>query len=151
MPESELRKLVVRYYHELWNAWNLAVADEILAPEFRFRGSFGTELIGIAPFKQYVQTVRKACSDFTNIIEQTIEAAPHVVAKLRYEGTHSGNLLGVPATGKRIVYPGIAIFEAQKGRLLNGTVVGDRCSLLECVLGRQFWLTNRFVGGGKGQ
>jgi len=141
-----IKPLILRYYHELWNEWNFSVADEILAPTFTFRGSFGVELKGILAFKEYVAMVRAASSDFTNVIEQFVDAGRHGVARLKYEGTHSGNLLGIPATGKRFTYPGIALFEQDEGRLFRGNVVGDRASLLECILGRNFWTARAFRG-----
>ena len=53
------RKTVERFYHELWNAWDLSVADEILVENVRFRGTLGSTLEGLAAFKGYVETVRR--------------------------------------------------------------------------------------------
>src|SRR5205823_442477 len=41
---------VRRFYEELWNEWNPAVADEILDPEVRFRGTLGASHVGIEGF-----------------------------------------------------------------------------------------------------
>ena len=55
--------MVRRFYDELWNGWDLTVADEIVAPDLRFRGSLGTSLAGIEAFKGYVEQVREAVID----------------------------------------------------------------------------------------
>ena len=56
-------KVIERFYHELWNRWNLDVADEILAEDVRFRGTLGSTLEGREAFKGYVETVRRAFPD----------------------------------------------------------------------------------------
>ena len=34
-----MKHLVLRFYDDIWNRQDFAVAEEILAPDFRFRGS----------------------------------------------------------------------------------------------------------------
>jgi hypothetical protein len=48
MFEQANKNLVERYYNEMWNKWNLALAGELLAKEISFRGSLGTETRGRA-------------------------------------------------------------------------------------------------------
>ncbi|MDF2703041.1 MAG: hypothetical protein K0S10_1987 [Rubrobacteraceae bacterium] len=38
--------MIERFYQELWNRWNLTVADEIVSEDVRFRGSLGSTLEG---------------------------------------------------------------------------------------------------------
>ena len=38
--------MIERFYHELWNRWGLAAADEIVSEEIRFRGALGSTLEG---------------------------------------------------------------------------------------------------------
>ena len=46
-------------------------------------------------------------------------------ARLRYTGTHTGDLAGMPATGRRFHYAGAAFFTALDGRLTSAWVLGD--------------------------
>ena len=117
--------LVRRFYDELWNRWALEVADEILAPDVRFRGTLGTSLVGIDAFKGYVAAVRAAFPDWHNRIDELIEADDAVVARLTFTGTHAGELLGVAATGRRVSYVGAAIFHLAGGRIADAWIVGD--------------------------
>ena len=117
--------LVRRFYEELWNRWDLAVADEILAPDVRFRGTLGTRLVGVEAFRGYVEEVRAAFPDWHNRLEELIDAGETIVARLSFSGTHRGELLGVAATGARVEYAGIAIFRLAGGRIAEAWVVGD--------------------------
>lgn len=131
--------LLTRYYEEMWNAWNFDLASELLTDDFRFRGSFGVEIVGPEAFKGYMRLVQSAFPDFHNRIERSISTQDEMVAQLTYSGTHRGEFLSIPGTGRRIAYPGIAIFTRSGNKFSAGYVVGDRVVLMEAILGPRFW------------
>jgi steroid delta-isomerase-like uncharacterized protein len=124
-PAKHNRAVVRRFYDELWNAWALEVADEILAPDVLFRGSLGTAVVGIDAFKAYVEGVRAAFPDWHNEVEELIAEAEKVVARLTWSGTHRGELFGISPEGRRVTYVGAAIFQLDAGRIERAWVVGD--------------------------
>jgi predicted ester cyclase len=119
------RQVVERFYGDLWNNWRLDVADEILTPDIRFRGSFGQTLIGCREFKRYVEMVRSAFPDWHSEVEELIECGDSVVARLKWTGTHRGKLGAVEATGARVSYVGAAIFHFADRKIHDAWVVGD--------------------------
>jgi steroid delta-isomerase-like uncharacterized protein len=127
--------MVRRFYDELWNRWELWLADEIVASEVRFRGSLGTTLAGREQFKGYVEQVRAAFPDWHNKVDELIDAGNRVVARITCSGTHQGDLLGVPPTGRRVSYPAVAIFRLAGGVIEEAWVVGDTQELWR-ALGR---------------
>jgi steroid delta-isomerase-like uncharacterized protein len=131
--------LLNRYYEEMGNMWNFDLATELLSDDFRFRGSLGVEVVGPEAFKGYMRFVQSAFPDFHNRIDRSLTTPERVVAQLTYSGTHKGEFLGIPATGRRIAYPGIAIFDRTGDKFSAGYVVGDRVLLLEAILGPRFW------------
>ena len=56
-------------------------------------------------------------------------SADRAAARLEYSGTHSGDLLGVPATQRRFSYAGAAFFTVDAGLLREIWVLGDLDSL----------------------
>jgi hypothetical protein len=54
------KALVRRYYEELWNRWDFALADVLLDETIVFRGSLGISVHGLQAFKEYMGTVRHA-------------------------------------------------------------------------------------------
>jgi len=121
----DYKSLVRRYYADLWNSWSSAALEELISPDIVFRGSVGTSVKGIAEFQQYVNRIRSVFPDFHNHIEELIAEGNKVAARLIYTGTHRGELLGFPATGKQITYSGIAIFEFAESKIVRGYVLGD--------------------------
>jgi len=122
--------LIERYYHEMWNAWNFALANELLDPAIEFRGSLGNEVRGIEAFQGYMRLVQAAFPDFSNTIEELVSQRSKIVARLTYRGTHRGELFGIPATGKRIAYSGAAFFHIARGKIAQGWVLGDTAGLV---------------------
>ena len=121
----DCKALVRRYYSEVWNKWSLPALEELISPDITFRGSIGAAVSGIAEFQQYVNRIRAAFPDFHNHIEELIAEGEKVAARLTYTGTHRGELLGFPATGNKITYSGIAIFEFAESKIVRGYVLGD--------------------------
>jgi steroid delta-isomerase-like uncharacterized protein len=120
-----IERLVRRFYDELWNAWDNAAVEQVLAPEFVFRGSMGTETSGVDGWRSYRDAIRKASPDFHNQIMDLVAASKRAPARLRYTGTHVGTLAGVPATGRRFEYVGAAFFTSVDGKLTSAWVLGD--------------------------
>jgi steroid delta-isomerase-like uncharacterized protein len=125
MSTTENKELVRRYYEEMWNRWDFALADELIGEEIVFRGSLGVGVRGREAFKEYMRTVCAAFPDFHNQIEELVAEADRVVARLTYTGTHRGELFGIAATGRRVTYAGVAIFRIAVGRFVEGWVLGD--------------------------
>ncbi|HJQ30116.1 MAG TPA: ester cyclase [Rubrobacter sp.] len=123
---SEVNQAVIeRFYNEMWNEWNFAVAEEIVAPNVRFRGSLGSTLEGLDDFKVYIETVRAAFPDWHNRIDELVVSGDRVVTRMTWSGTHLGELLGVEPTGERVEYVGAGIFRLAHGKIEDGWVVGD--------------------------
>lgn len=123
--------LVQRYYEEMWNTWNFALADELLSAEISFRGSLGVEVRGRLAFCEYMRRVRNAFPDFHNKIEQLVSEGDRVAARLHYTGTHRGEIFGVQPSGVSISYAGAAFFRFAGNRVGEGWVLGDLVSLTQ--------------------
>jgi steroid delta-isomerase-like uncharacterized protein len=131
MSLEENKFLVRRYYEEMWNRWDLSLADELIGEGLSFRGSLGVAVQGREGFKDYMGAVRRAFPDFQNRIEELVAEGDKVVARLTYTGTHHGALFGIGPTGKRVTYAGVAVFRIEAGRITEGFVLGDVHGLIQ--------------------
>lgn len=126
---STIGGLVERFYGELWNRWNDAAVEDTLSPEFTFRGSLGLQTSGLDGWRQYRDLVRAGSADFHNQIIELVCDGQRAAARLRYSGTHTGLLLGLPATQRRFEYAGAAFFAADSQRLTSAWILGDLAAL----------------------
>jgi steroid delta-isomerase-like uncharacterized protein len=131
MQAESYKDLVRRYYELLWNCWNFALADELIAESVVFRGSLGIGVQGREGFKECMRTVRRAFPDFHNHIEELIAENDRVAARLTYTGTHQGDVLGIAPTGRRVSYAGVALFRVVDNRVAEGWVLGDVHGLVQ--------------------
>ncbi len=127
------KNLIHRYYTDLWNRWDDAAVDEIIAPGVEFRGSLGVTVSGRDGFRGYVARVRAAFPDFHNQIDELLAEGDTVAARLTYSGTHRGELYGAAPTGKRVEYGGTAFFRISDGQITSGLVYGHTIGLLRQI------------------
>src|SRR5437660_12287304 len=131
MSLAENKALVRRYYEEMWDRWDFALADELLTEGLTFRGSLGVTVRGRDGFTGYMEAVRRAFPDFRNRVEELVAEGDKVVARLTYTGTHRGELFGIRPTGKWVAYAGVAVFRFEAGRITEGWVLGDVHGLMQ--------------------
>ena len=127
------KNLIRRYYADLWNRWDDAAVDEIIAPGIKFRGSLGVTVSGRDGFRGYVARVRAAFPDFHNQIDELLAEGDTVAARLTYSATHQGKLYGAAPSGKRVEYVGTAFFRISQGQITRGLVYGDTLGLMRQI------------------
>ena len=119
------KRLVERFYHEVWNRADEVVAREILHPEFCFRGSLGEEKRGPDGFITYLRMIHTALSKYTCTIEEIVEERQRAAARMRFAGIHRGQFLGVAPSGREISWSGAAFFAIDGDKITNLWVLGD--------------------------
>lgn len=122
---ADPKTLVERFYAEVWNRADEAVAHEILHPELSFRASLGPVRSGPDGFIAYLRSVHAALADYRCIIEDLIATQDRAAARMRFVGVHRGEFFGVPATGREITWAGGAFFRVADGQLAEIWVLGD--------------------------
>lgn len=125
----DITALVTTFYEALWNRWDDARVERVLAEDFTFRGSLGNRTQGRAEWRRYRDLVRTGSSDFHNEVRVLLVDGDQAAARLLYTGTHDGPLAGVAATGRTFHYAGAAFFTAHGGRLTAAWVLGDLTTL----------------------
>ena len=122
---ASVESLVRRFYADLWNHWDDAAVEDVLAADFRFRGSLGASTQGRDGWRGYRDVIRRGAPDFRNEIIELIASGDRAAARLSYTGRHDGPLAGLAPTGRRFEYAGSAFFTARAGRLASAWVLGD--------------------------
>ena len=130
MENHRKKRLIETWYQEMWNNWNKAIMPAFLHEDISFRGSLGKEKKGFSGLSDYIDFIRNAFPDFTNEIELIISEEDQSFAKLKYSGTHQGEVFGTKPTNKRISYTGCAIFTFRQGKIADVWVLGDIYGLI---------------------
>ena len=113
-------KAVARRFIQVWGDGNLDVIDELAAPSLVVRYPTIPQVIqGSREFRHVIAGFRSAFPDSALRVEEEIAEGEKVVIRWSFSGTHKGNLLGVPATGKRVTWTGITIYRIVDGRVVE--------------------------------
>src|SRR5215470_10113428 len=99
------KRLIERFYHEVWNRADEVVAREILHPEFCFRGSLGEEKRGPDGFITYLRMIHTALSKYTCAIEEIVEEGQRAAARMRFAGIHRASFSAWHPPAKRFHGP----------------------------------------------
>jgi steroid delta-isomerase-like uncharacterized protein len=122
-PEPN-KDVVRRYYEEVHNGRNYDRFNELEAPDFVEHDPLPGQGTGREGMKDR-ERMLAANLDVRFTIEDMISQGDKVVVRWRNHGTHIGEFLGIPATGREFSIAGINIYRLQDGRLAEGWSVVD--------------------------
>ena len=108
-----------RWMHEVWNERREATIDELMAPD-GVGHIEGGEVIGPGPFREYRAAMLATFPDLRLTVEDSLADADSVVVRWKATGTHRGDALGVPATGREVAFSGMTWFRVADGRFVEG-------------------------------
>ncbi|MBM3925067.1 MAG: ester cyclase [SAR202 cluster bacterium] len=75
--------------------------------------------------KMFYNSLWSAFPDFKVNADDLISEGDKVTARFTANGTHKGEFMGVPATGKKVNFPVITTFRIQKGKCVERWTVAD--------------------------
>jgi steroid delta-isomerase-like uncharacterized protein len=78
----------------------------------------------------FIATIRAALPDFTMEIMDIFGAGDRVAAQLRFSGTHKGEFLGAPPTGRRVAINGVSLYRFRDGLIHVNTQLLDMAGLM---------------------
>ena len=117
---SEKGKAIARRFTEaLWDKCELAVADEIIAPDFIDHDPVSGQGPGLDGYKEMVGAFRAAFPDLRVKNEDVIAEGDKVVARWTARGTHNGALMNIPPTGKQVTLKGIDVLRIEGGKIVE--------------------------------
>lgn len=120
-------KAIIHRYIELWSTGNLALADEVLAPDF-VDHTHPVQSPGSAPVKQEVAAFRKGFPDACITIEHIIGEGDLVAFYFTMRATHLGPFAGFAPTGKEDVLTGVDFVRFTEGTMVELWSVQDTLS-----------------------
>ena len=133
MSTEENKSIVRRWVEEGWNKGNLAVIDEVYAPNFVQHEPPPQTVTSSEALKQYVGAYLTAFPDLNLSIEELIAEGDKVVWRFTSSGHNNGPFMGRPATGNSGSITGIVIFRLENRRIVEAWVNIDALGLLQQV------------------
>lgn len=135
MSTEENKTLVQRWFKEVVSQGDLSTFDAICAvchPDFEMiKGVANPAPRGIEGTKELISGLRTAFPDLTATVDEQIAEGDKVVSVVTMTGTHKGDFMGMPATGRSFTIPGVSIWEVRGGQLISEWVNWDAMAMMQ--------------------
>lgn len=131
---SDENKAILRHaLDEIWNKGNLEAADELVNTDFAAQ----TNTLGLAAntdlvrMKRSVAMYRAAFPDLHITFDDMVAESDRVAVRFTATGTHLGQMLGIPPTGKRVSVANITVYHLRDSRIVDQQGLTDTLGLLQ--------------------
>jgi steroid delta-isomerase-like uncharacterized protein len=114
-------KAAVRRFNDAANTGDAELIsktiDELIAPDALIRTPLPIQATGAELVKEVFARLLRAYPDLHITIEDLVEEGDKVVSRNTVTGTHQGEYMGIPPTGKSVTYNEVIIARFADGRI----------------------------------
>jgi len=97
------------------------------------QGSDVEEIVGLGALVELLRTFYAGMSDLEIDVEDVVGEGNIVFLRTTSHGTHTGELFGIPGSGRPVQYTGIATYELVDGRITHEWFNDDMFALMQTI------------------
>lgn len=127
----EETKNIVHRYQEIYNRNDLERLTEVVSEDLRTPNIMPGVPHGLEGAKAAHRIMLAGFPDYQTNIEDIVAEENKAAARIKMTGTHTGEFMGIPPTGKRISFTGIYIVRIADGKIVEHWGEEDSVSLLQ--------------------
>jgi len=128
--QLEENKVLVRRTFDETVKRNWAILDELYTTDYVWHQPGSPEPLTSEESEQFMRTFLSAFPDYSDTIEDMIAEDDKVVTRFTFRGTHKGDYMGVPTTGKEVVLTSILISRIAEGKIVEEWLEFDGLSFM---------------------
>jgi steroid delta-isomerase-like uncharacterized protein len=122
---------VVQQWVEAWNARDPEAVGALAAPDFVRHDANSPDLVGPEAEMDFVKAVVAAFPDLHFTVNHVVAEGDFVADHLTGTGTHQGEFLGVPPTGRAVRFETMETYRVADGRVAEQWVLTDMLGVLQ--------------------
>ncbi len=130
MSIEENKAVVRRFFEELLSRDDIAVADELLSPGFRFYFAGSPDPMNLESYKEFLVARRAAFPNRRFVVEDMIAEGDKVSVRFTMRGTHKGEFRGIAPSGKEVTMTGIDTIRLSDGKMVEDRVEVDQLGMM---------------------
>ncbi|MBN1459126.1 MAG: ester cyclase [Armatimonadetes bacterium] len=128
---EELAQSVATRYLEARNTADLDLLDDIYAQDVVVHDCSAPEdILGLDALKSFYAASHEGFPDLRVVFHDVLVSRDHIVFRGAIEGTHTGDLRGMPPTGRHVSFPCVAIDRIEGGKIVEEWVYFNVLDLL---------------------
>ena len=132
MP-SEANKALVRRFFEAFNAGDLDSTVAVFAPNAVVHNSGAPDPLDLDGFRQLAAAFLGAFPGGQHSIDDMIGEGDTVVTRITYRGAHTGDLMGIPPTGKHVTVSAMTIDQIVGGKIVETWRLFDQMGMMQQI------------------
>jgi steroid delta-isomerase-like uncharacterized protein len=125
------RDTILNAWNGAWGDGDLAAFEQLLAPDYVRRSKSGSE--DYASLSKTIEAMHTAFPDSSTDILEIVEDGTKVAVHWQTTGTHLGEFMDVPPTGRSITVTGASFLRFDSDKLAEEYVVWDPRELLSAL------------------
>ena len=122
--------IVRRFIEESINEGQIDSAGQFVWEDVTEQVPFSGQGRGLEGLKDVLRGMRAAFPDLYFSVEEQIAEGDKVLTRFEWTGTHQGEFLGVPATGRPVRVWGMVIDRLQDGRIKDTRIIMDALGMM---------------------
>ena len=120
-----------RGYEDGWSTGDFTPVDEFLAPNTILHAPIQPEpIVGRDGVKDLMMKLRTGLPDLKITIEEMFGVGDTLLVRYTARGTHLGDFMGIPPTGRKVVLDEIEVHQLANGQIQEMWLEFDAASLL---------------------
>ena len=120
--------VIRRMFDEVINQGKLDLVDELFDSDFRTKTPQGE--MDRAGFKDYVAMWRAGFPDVHCEVRDVVESGDKIAWGITATGTHTGDFMGIPPSGRKIDFDSLNIATMRNGKGYRHEVVMDTLTMM---------------------
>jgi steroid delta-isomerase-like uncharacterized protein len=128
---SDNKLILRRFFDELFNQGNLAVADAVVATDYHNHNPAPGETPGREGLKQFVAYLRCTFPDLHITVEDQVAEGDKVATRFTISGTQQAEFAGIPPTGKQVTVSALNIHRVSGGQIQEGWLNWDALGMMQ--------------------
>jgi steroid delta-isomerase-like uncharacterized protein len=132
MNTTESNKEILRkFIEEVINQNRIDRANDLVVEDFVELDPLPGQRQGREGLKEVLGMMRAAFPDMHWAVEEMIAEGDTVVTRFAWTGTHRGEFLGVPATGRSVAVKGVVIDQLDGGKMTRSRILMDSLGMMQ--------------------
>ena len=128
---TDNKTIIKMFVEEVINQGKLDRGDDLVVADFVELDPLPGQQQGREGLKEVIGQMRTAFPDMHWVLEEMIAESDKVASRFTWTGTHRGQFLGIPATGRSVTVKGVVIDRLVEGRMADSRILMDTLSMMQ--------------------
>jgi steroid delta-isomerase-like uncharacterized protein len=128
---AEENKALARRIYEIFSQGDIESLDQFMASDFVDHNPYPNQGPGLEGVKRFIQEYRMSFANMRFTIDQQVAEGDKVVTRIIFSARHTGEFLGLPATGREVTTTGMDMLRIVDGKIVERWGNEDNVKILQ--------------------